>query len=403
MKNLAEKGPARSDTTAQLLLLLARDVLPIELMPRVLKLCDGIADWQELFRLSANNASLPFVYKHLFALKPASIPEGLLQDLRLVAMSQTFKALKLISAMASFHRDCVKPVNASHAYMKGPALAQRFYKDPAMRSCSDVDILVAEADYASVARLAFQKGYRFLLDSKAGTFVTDEQDLSFIIRHADVISMFDQDNIHFELHRHIEKTTPIFPVSRILKEAHQMSVGGQKIQTLSTAWHFVYITYHHSRHFWSRLHWVADLHALASHPTFDSREVLTLATEVGLRPTVDAAIEFARLTSLPEEWSTNLSQTPGGIFLDACLRGLPGDSAFEVESWDAMFLFDFGDQWQFDSNRKFLFWGQSALRRIQPNVYQYLERRRPRSQEWIYCIENLKILADNLTKRLGAH
>jgi hypothetical protein len=117
---------------------------------------------------------------------------------------------------------------------------------------------------------------------------------------------------------------------------------------------------------------------------------------------VKAALSFAELTSEPQSWPTHLAQTPGGIFLDAALRGLPGDSAFELESWDAMFLFDFGDQWQFDSKRKFVFWAQSALRRIQPNIYQYLKHRRPRQLEWLYRLENIFTLIGNLVKRIGA-
>jgi hypothetical protein len=402
MKSLAEKGPARSDATAKLLLLLARDVLPERLASTAHHLCEEVSDWDEFFRLSANNASLPFVYKHLFALKPKPVPHAWMVEARLLAIGRTIRVQKLTAAMTAFHHQCIAPVNASHVYMKGPALAQQFYEDPALRSCSDIDILVSESDYAKVAQLAFDKGYRFLLDPTVGSFVTSADDLSFIIRYADVISMFDQDNMHIELHRYIEKTTPIFPVSRIMAEAQQVTLGRATIQTLSTAWHFVYITYHHSRHFWSRLHWVADLHALMSHPTFKREEVLKLANEVGLLPTVQAAIELSRLTVQPEEWPANLGKTPGGIFLDACLRGLPGDSAFELESWDAMFLFDFGDQWQFDSKRKFIFWGQSALRRLQPTVDQYLQNPRPRSMEWLYAVENMSALAGNLYKRISA-
>jgi hypothetical protein len=402
MKSLAEKGPARSDATAQLLLLLARDTLSPELTATALNLMDQIQDWEELVILATHNASLPFVYKHLFALKPKSLPEAILSDMRLMTMAQTFSALKLTAGMTAFHRDCIAPVGACHAYMKGPALAHRFYRDPAMRSCVDVDILVAERDYAKVARLAHAQGYRFVLDPDAGTFIEHEQDLSFAIRHSDVISLFSKDNVHIELHRYIEKSTPIFPVARILNETHSMQVGDQTVQTLSTAWHFVYITYHHSRHFWSRLHWVADVDALSTHPTFDRQEVLKIATDIGLKPTVEAAIEFARLTAVPSEWPSVLNQTPGGIFLDAALRGLPGDSAFELESWDAMFLFDFGDQWQFDADRKFSFWLQSALRRMQPTVYQYIANRRARPLEWLYYLENFAALFGNFKKRLSA-
>ena len=398
---LSKYGAPRTDATSQLFLLLARDILSDAQADTAGKLVEEISDWNEFLSLSKRNAGLPFVYKHIYHHLRDKLPAPEMSEVKSIALRQMLASMKLTTALAAFHRDCLAPLDASYVFMKGPALAVQFYKDTALRTSCDVDVLVAERDFTRVARLALSHNYRFLFQTEDGNFATSDQDIDFIVRHADCVSAFNEDGVHFEIHRHIEKTTPIFPVDIILNATELVKVGKQSVKTMSIAWHFIYITYHHSRHFWSRLHWVADLHALRQHENFDVTQVRNLARQIGILPTVEAALAFAELTDKPEQWADVLGKTPGGIFLDACLRGLPGDHAFELESWDAMFLFDFGDEWQFDKTKKYSFWAQSAMRRIRPNEFQYKEKPRTKSFEWLYIVENMATLSGNLLKRFG--
>ena len=367
---LSKYGAPRTDVTSQLFLLLARDILSDAQADKAGKLVSEISDWNEFLSLSKRNAGLPFVYKHISHHLRDKLPASEMSEIKSLALRQMLASMKLTTALAAFHRDCL-------------------------------DVLVAERDFTRVAKLALSHNYRFLFQTEDGNFATSDQDIDFIMRHADCVSAFNADGVHFEIHRHIEKTTPIFPVDIILNATELVKVGKQGVKTMSIAWHFIYITYHHSRHFWSRLHWVADLHALRQHENFDITQVRNLARQIGILPTVEAALAFAELTDKPEQWADVLGKTPGGIFLDACLRGLPGDHAFELESWDAMFLFDFGDEWQFDKKKKYSFWAQSAMRRIRPNEFQYKEKPRTKSLEWLYIVENMATLSGNLFKRFG--
>lgn len=398
---LDQYGPARKDATAQLLLLIARDVLSDQQIAKMHALSEQVTEWHEFVSLCLRNAGLPFAYKHMSAILREKLEPAVFSELKARALRQTMDAMKLSAAMSQFHKDCLEPISADYFFMKGPALGVQYYRDAALRTSCDVDVLVSQSDFSKVARLALEKGYRFLFQTEEGDFATKSQDLDFLIRHAECISAFNPDGIHFEIHRHIEKTTPIFPTGEILSASQAVKFGRATIRTMPIAWHFVYITYHHSRHFWSRLHWIADLHALMSHQTFDRNAVLALARRIGLLPTVQAAMEFADLTDKANIWPDALGVTPAGIFLDAALRGLPGDHAFELESWDAMFLFDFGDEWQFDKRKKYLFWAQSAWRRLQPNEHQYQQQPRKRSLEWLYTLENIRTLGGNLLKRIG--
>lgn len=401
MRDLSKYGPPRTDATAQLLLLLARDVLSESQRQQALLLMERISDWPELLTLAIKNAGLPFVYKHISKEVNEKVPPELMAELKSLALKQTINSMKLTSVLCKFHRECLVPTRASYVFMKGPALAAQYYRDPNLRTACDIDLLIAQSHFSKVARRALSLGCRFIFPTKDDFFAVQVQDVNFLIRHADCISAVTPEGIHIELHRYVEKTTPIFPAKEILKSAQTIKVGSEAIKTMSHAWHFNYIAYHHSRHFWSRLHWVADLQALRQHADFDEAEVLALAERIGILPTVQAAIGFSKLTDLPNDWADVLGKTPGGIFLDACLRGLPGDHAFEFESWAAMFLFDFGDQWQFDAKKKNQFWAKSALRRLKPSEQQYKEKPRSRAMEWLYYIENVAILSGNALKHLG--
>jgi hypothetical protein len=393
----------RLDPTAKLLVLLARDVLTVDLSELARTLVAEVTDWPEFARLAHYNFSLPFAYKHLSMLGLAKTQPDFMADLRFLTMRVTMSNLKWHKAMIAFHQACIEPLDARHAYIKGPALAARYYSDAGLRLCRDIDVLLPPGDFAAVAKRALDHGYRFVTSFDAPiSFAENPQDIDFMLRHGDVISMLDRDGYLFELHRHIEKMTPLFPVREVIASTSQARLGPCDINTMSTNWLFSYTSYHHSRHFWSKLHWVADLHAIMNHPSFDRTRVLQMARQIGIAATVEATLAFADLTSKPDTWESALREkNHGAIFLDACLRGLPGDSAYEFGKWHDMFLFDFEDTWQIDAGRKYRFWAGSALRRLEPHLTQYFENRRSRPFEFLYVIENAIALSQNLFKQIA--
>jgi hypothetical protein len=395
-----QNPPPRTDATAQLLLLLAREDLGAEQTERARSLACQILDWTELVQYAVQNRSIGFVHKHFEAALKDLLPGDLLSATRAVVRQSAMQQMALMASLRRFHTDCVASSGARHVYIKGPALAATYYAQPVLRPCSDVDVLVSADDYARVARASLARGDRFLFLSDPHEYATTQADIDFMIRHSDVIMTYDAAGTLFEIHRHLEKTTPIFPERKLLRSTQTIPVAGVDVATLTTAWHFVYVCYHHSRHFWSHLHWVADLHAMRAHGSFNRDEVLALARSVGLGPTVEAALDFAELTDRPEQWPAALGLTAGGVFLDACLRGLPGNSEFELEGWKDMFLFDFANPWQYDPRRKHVLWARSALRRLQPDCYQYAKKRRPKSLEWLYYLDNAAALSGNIFKRL---
>lgn len=302
-------APPRQDAVAQLLVLLARDVLTPAADARARELLQKVDDWQEFALLAHNNFSLPFAYRHLASLGFSASQPELMTAMRGLALRTTMANLKWHGALQSFHEACILPTKARHAYIKGPALAARYYRDAGARQCRDIDVLVMPDDFARVARRAFDHGLRFITEYEPEIRFTDnDQDIDFMIRHADVISMLDANGHLFELHRYIEKMTPVFPVQDVLADTCPTTLGRNNLSVMSTPWLFNYIAYHHSRHFWSKLHWVADLHAIMSHPSFDRDATLALARRIGISATVEATLVFAELTEQPGSWQAALAE-----------------------------------------------------------------------------------------------
>lgn len=390
----------RTDATARLLLLVARESLTSSQIERARDLASGVTDWCEAVRIAQANFSLPFLDRHLPHLGQHGPPPPLANTIRRLAMANAMHSLRILASLARFQERCVEPANAKHVYLKGPALAAAYFREPALRIYRDVDVLVAQKDFGAVAYRCLVEGFGILLNESEGVFATDAQDIDFLIRRSDVLSVVDAAGVHFEIHRKIEKQTTIFPTNDVLASAETIRVAGQSVQAMEMDRLFCYVAYHHSRHFWSRLHWVADLHAIMAHPRFDADRVLQLSERLGLSKTVAAAIAFAHLTEAPETWDAHLGVTHEGVFLDACLRGLPGDQAFEVANLKGMFLFEFANPWQIDPRRRLGFWAKSAWHRLAPNKEQYLASRRSRQLEFLYVVENASSLAGNALARI---
>ncbi len=393
----------RLDPTAQLLVLLSRPTLSRDVRDRILALVDQIEDWRELVVLAGQNFCLPFAYHHFSELGLTKSHSSLMALLRPAALGLGIENLKWQAAAQTFSQNCLQPVKAKHAFFKGPALSAGYYPNPGLRLCRDIDVLVAENHFESVARKALDLGYKFILDIDPLQYAVDKQDIRFVIRHSDVIAAHDPTGFMFDIHRRVEKQTPLFPADDVLAAAEIVAIGSTSVSAMSTNWLFCYLAYHHSRHFWSKLHWVADIHAVSGSPLFNREQTLDLAGRIGIRRLVEATLDFAALTDVPETWVDVLgSSRLDARFLEGCLYGLPGDSSYEFQRRQHMFLFDFEGDWLIDHSKKHWFWAGSALRRLEPNLTQYMKNRRRAAFEFLYRIENFCVLGKNLLTRMRA-
>jgi len=270
------------------LLFFSRPHIPDDDTEQARDLCAAIEDWAFFTHIAQQKFSLPFVYRNLQNLDLEGSYDAPLKEMKRQVLPVTFGALQVQAAQNAFHTSCVAPLNMAHVYLKGPSLAARYYDDPGLRFARDIDILVSREDQEALTRYALQQGYRILDTDALAVRDVSPRDLQALFDYKTVITLVTPENIVIEVHRNIDKRLGIFEADEVLERRETFSYQGTEFGVMPTADLFCYVCYHNTRHIWSRLHWVADLDAMISHPSFDKNTVLARADALGLRTNIEA-------------------------------------------------------------------------------------------------------------------
>jgi len=368
------------------LLLLSRAVLSSSEIAAARRLCQEVSDWGLFISIAARKFSLPFVYRNLMIVFPEGAPDIDFEAIRLAVLPIKMMSLKVLAAQIQFHKTCIQPVDCEHVYLKGPSLAARYHDDSGLRFSRDIDVLVPKHALEPVVRAGISNGYRVLVDPSKGKSVNCDRDLRALLRYEIVISMMSPDNVVIEVHREVDKNLGVFKPRDVLKGAEEIFLEGLPLNVMPTSQLFCYICYHNSRHTWSRLHWLADLDAVMQHPTFNLQEVLEYATRIGIRPVVDACIEFNNLSKKPSpNRPTSGSQSHAEELLESCIVNLSGDLAVERQVRSTRKRAGLNSGWFLDAGAK----RHSYLRilaRFSPSFYQYLCWPLPDKLQWLYYL-----------------
>jgi len=383
-----DKAEIETDTASHLLILLARPHLNATQSGVAKQLADTIEDWDGFIKTCGERFILPFALKHLQAIQ-ANLPAETILSARQATFQVASDSLRLLAAQQKFHKTCVEPVNAPHLYLKGLTLAAQYYGQVGVRRCRDIDVFVEGPLYDVVLQRALDQGYQLLLSPTLWKFAETPEEFDFARRFQDVISLITPEHVHIELHRRIETATGIFDgiMPHILPDP--VVINNVTYQTMPLPWLFNYVVLHHSRHFWSHLHWLADIDAMASHPTFDRDETLALARKLGIEPTVAAALEMNNWSKDPRTWPKDLSSTNGGRFLKLAIFNLTGDDEAEHFLQSEAVMGQFIGKWQLSPALMQTAWSRWIGRSVKPHVAQWQANPKPPSLYWMYKLENI--------------
>jgi hypothetical protein len=382
-------APPRLDPMARLLLLASKVNLSPPQRQEARALAAQVSDWETLFQIAARKFVAPLLHRHLQVAASDVVPPPALERLRQLSRSSAMSTLRVAAAHIAFHKACIEPTGARHVYVKGCALAAAYYAGLGDRFCRDIDVLVSPQDFGAVLDAAIAAGYRACFDLDPYRPLESGRDRAFALRYEDVITLVGPDSVSIELHRRLDKRGLNFDLGLAFATARTVAVSGVPVRTLATAYHFNYVCYHHSRHFWSHLHWLADIDAMIAAPDFERRDVERMAGAIGIRPTIDAAIEFHELVSRSGLWRDEVPLTGGGQFLRACLFNLEGGIDLEKELRHGKLFKDFMSAWQASPSHMPLFALKSLARRLRPKAWQYVENPYPAPIFWLYALENV--------------
>ncbi|MDR5891960.1 nucleotidyltransferase domain-containing protein [Halomonas mongoliensis] len=371
----------RPDAGLRLLILLARLTLSEAQRRAALDLCRDIPAWNDLANLAERQFLLPLVYRHLHELAPPTLSPDDAEQLRQRALGLIQRNLLITAEQQRLVAELLEPLDIPYLFFKGPALAARYYDEPAMRSSRDIDLLVPPQRCVELLELAFQRGYR-ALDPE--TLTPDRQSLAFAVRTQRVVSLVSPGGVCIEFHHDIDRGAGIYQTDELLEKRVAYRAGNALLYAMPTCELFVYICLHHTRHFWSHLHWLVDLDAIQRHPDFDAAAAHACAERRGLASTVNACMAFYQALAAPEpEHSPHLSRRSRDM-LEACLATLQGGQEAELALRRRRPTPEFGFPWQTTAAYRRASRVRRWVGRFQPEYIDYALLPLPSGWQWLY-------------------
>lgn len=333
------------------------------------ELAGQVTQWPALVETAWRKFVVPTVYANLATLRQAPPPAEVLELLRGLSLRVTADMLHRRATFEWVHSRCILPSGAEHAYFKGPALAARFYPDPMQRFFRDIDVLVPARDRFALLRRMMEQGCRPFLHKTSGVeFLRLDRDRDlrdYLALNADPHVLTPQGMV-VEVHREVDPNLSLFDTDALLRRAGEVTLGRHRLRILADDDHITFLCYHHTRHLWSKLAWLADLDAVFRHAGADRAAVLAAARRANIESTVAAAMELHDLASAGRLPGAGDPPTPGTDLLRACLDGLHGDMELEEQMRRGQRFHALAFDWQglplSPRQRAALF-----LRRLRPN------------------------------------
>ncbi|WP_413207313.1 nucleotidyltransferase family protein [Rhodospirillum sp. A1_3_36] len=293
--SLAAVSPPGNPATSFVL----RCLLDMPLSPPATEISDSIVD------LARHHMIAGLVLERIASLKGTPRTDDLAEKLRKPAQRTATKSLRILDAWNRLYVDHLKPSGLRHLVVKGIALDSRYRGSIGARGCRDLDVLLSLRDIDVLLPQLLEDGYNLTTTfSRPSDRVSLSDHMRILTRLSPEVEVVSPQGVLIELHSSLDLSGTAFPTDQWLGRAVQASIGSLSIPTPPTADHFVYLCYHHSRHEWSRLHWLSDLHLLMTHPSFDPEEVRAQARVAGLSRLVTACME------LPDRIRDSLENQP---------------------------------------------------------------------------------------------
>jgi hypothetical protein len=255
---------------------LAGAELPAERIERIANWNRSALDWSEVLHLAERHGVLPLaarnVLEHARGLPP-EIERRLRSEYEANLRRSLWFTAELARIVQHFERRQLRAVP-----YKGPVLTQALYRDLGLRSFSDLDFLIAPADFErakqalaeigyrpsseltpAVERWWLRVGYERSFDSAAGKHLVELQWA--------LLSYFYGVDLGVE---------------DLLARAGRTIVGGCEMPCLSPEDSVLVLCLHAAKHLWTRLIWLADIAEILRTGTIDYALVFSRARALGI-------------------------------------------------------------------------------------------------------------------------
>jgi hypothetical protein len=270
----------------ELCLLFARAELSPEARDRALNLLAGLSDWPRLFQCARRHEIFPLLYAGLRTLGFPGVPDPVRSEWTKIFRLNAIRNELLAGELARLLRllgDAGIPVMP----VKGIALAESLYGDPALRICADIDILVPPE--------RFGEAFHFLLASGYEAGFTQPALVALLARYGKDCLLMRQDSAclyPLQLHCGLIWGGPAERslAEEIWSEASRITFRGVPAFALSAEWEFLYYAIHAARHGLFPLKWLVDLDRICTRGNLDWERVKEKAKLLGWKRAVQSTL-----------------------------------------------------------------------------------------------------------------
>jgi hypothetical protein len=281
------RGAVPLPAESRFLLACCRSATPADAL---VPLAAAIRDWPALLGMAQHHLLVPQLRRAVLKLPDEGLRQSVLTLLSPIYKEVSRRTLLQQAELKTLSTRFLVPQGIRHVVVKGLTMAARYHGDVMGRQGRDIDVLIDPDRLHELASELMRQGYQL----SSAPFVCTDADLRAFCAMEYEVSLFSPRGVLIELHRQLDGTGSQYPVkaSDLFALRTAVQVGDVAYPSLPTTELFIYISYHHSQHQWSRLHWLADLDALVAHETFDRAAVLHRAGVLGLGRLVRAVLSL---------------------------------------------------------------------------------------------------------------
>jgi len=296
--------------------LLVESASPDTNVTRLAELLNRQVNWADLLLLADEHGVLPLLNEKLSGLEQSPVPREVQQRFCEWKRAQTTFTLRMTAELFRLLEN-FEAAGIGTLAIKGPALAQRCYGDPAMRQYGDLDLIVRQRDiHRATEMMVRQLGYEPRVPLK--TIVATKIPGEYVFRTPDSKLL-----IEF----HTERTFRYHPrrlqIEKLFERQVRVEFDGREVPGLSAEDELTLICIHGAKHFWEQLLWIADVARLSCKPGVNPKRVLESAAEVGAERMlrVGLALAYTLLgANLHPELDADLQTDPAALRMAAKIR-----------------------------------------------------------------------------------
>jgi hypothetical protein len=232
-------------------------------------------DWSRVIRLANRHQIIGLIHDGLTRVRP-DVPREIVREFDTKAAVLVCENLEMARESLRLQR-LFDDANLPVLFIKGAALGMVAFGNLGLRASQDIDILVTDETLPVATALILRAGYRRFDPSSD---ISDAQLRQVMPHRKDLGFVHQATGLRIELHwrlflnQHAMAETSIMASSRFVPLS-----GANGLRTLGEEDLFAYLCMHGALHWWNRLKWLADVHALLACKPKDEVERLVLAAK----------------------------------------------------------------------------------------------------------------------------